>query len=45
MRAHMDYNGKGRWAEFWGDKVTKKMKRTFSKSARQKNKKSTNIGE
>lgn len=39
MKPYMDMNGKGRWAEVWGDKVKAKIKRIFKKSARKANKK------
>lgn len=35
----MNLSGKGFWTYFWGDKVNKKLKRIFKKSARQQNKK------
>lgn len=35
----MNLKGKGEWSWFWGDKVSKKLKRIFKKSARQENKK------
>jgi len=35
MKPYMNLQGKGKWAYDWGDKVKKKLKRIFSKSARQ----------
>lgn len=34
MKPYADLNGKTRWSFFWGDKVKKKLKRIFKKSAR-----------
>lgn len=39
MKPYMNLNGKGKWAYFWGDKVNRKLKRIFKKSARAQNKK------
>jgi len=39
MKPYMDINGKGKWWYFWGDRVSKKLKKIFKKSQRQKNKK------
>ena len=39
MRPYMNLKNKGLWAYFWGDKVKRKFKRIFSKSARQEAKK------
>jgi len=39
MKPYMNLKGKGHWANFWGDKVTKKFKKIFKKSERQKGKK------
>lgn len=38
MKAYINTSGKGRWANFWGDKVPARLKRIFKKSARQVNK-------
>lgn len=40
MKAYCNPAGKSKWSTFWGDKVNKKIKRVFKKSARQLNKKS-----
>lgn len=34
MKPYANLNGKARWSLFWGDKVNKKIKRFFKKSAR-----------
>jgi len=39
MKPYMNLSGKGKWANFWGDKVLKKFKKIFKKSERQKAKK------
>jgi hypothetical protein len=39
MKPYMNLKGKGLWKYFWGDKVKKKFKKIFKKSARQQNKK------
>ena len=36
MKPYADLNGKARWSLFWGDKVKKKIKKVFKKSARKK---------
>lgn len=41
MKPYVDVNGKAKWSLFWGDKVKKKIKKLFKKSARQKNDKMT----
>ena len=41
MKAYMNIDGKGRFSNYWGDKVKKTIKRKFKKSARQMNKKIT----
>ena len=41
MRPYMNTEGKGKWSNFWGDKVKAKFKRLFGKSARQEGKKQT----
>lgn len=35
MKPYMNPKGKGLWAYTWGDKVKRKIKRIFKKSARQ----------
>jgi len=39
MKPYINYTGKGKWSQFWDDKVKKKFKRIFAKSARQQAKK------
>lgn len=39
MKPYMHINKKGKWSYFWDDKVSKKIKRIFKKSARQDGKK------
>jgi hypothetical protein len=39
MKPYTNLNGKSRWSQFWGDKVRKKIKKFFKKSARQQLKK------
>lgn len=39
MKPYTNLNGKSKWSLFWGDKVPKKMKKRFKKSARQASKK------
>ena len=34
MKPYTNLNGKAHWSLFWGDKVKKKIKRLFKKSAR-----------
>ena len=34
MKPYCNLNGKARWSLFWGDKVRKKTKKLFKKSAR-----------
>jgi hypothetical protein len=34
MKPYVDLTGKARWALFWGDKVPKRIKKLFKKSAR-----------
>lgn len=34
MRPYIGFKSKGRWANFWGDKVPSKMKKIFKKTAR-----------
>lgn len=36
MKPYVDLNGKAKWSLFWGDKVNKKIKKLFKKSARKK---------
>ena len=36
MKPYVDLNGKAKWSLFWGDKVKKKIKKVFKKSARKK---------
>ncbi len=36
MKPYVNLNGKAKWSLFWGDKVKKKIKKLFKKSARQK---------
>jgi hypothetical protein len=36
MKPYVDLNGKAKWSLFWGDKVKKKIKKFFKKSARKK---------
>lgn len=36
MKPYADLNGKAKWSLFWGDKVNKKIKKIFKKSARKK---------
>ncbi len=36
MKPYVDLNGKAHWSIFWGDKLKKKARRTFKKSARKK---------
>lgn len=36
MKPYANINGKAKWNYFWGDKVKKKIKKIFKKSARQK---------
>ena len=36
MKPYADLNGKAKWSLFWGDKVKKKIKKIFKKSARKK---------
>ena len=36
MKPYVDLNGKAKWSLFWGDKVKKKIKKGFKKSARKK---------
>ena len=38
MKPYVNINGKAKWSLFWGDKVKKKIKKLFKKSARQENK-------
>lgn len=42
MKPYINPKSKARWSNFWGDKVKKKFKKIFKKSARQKNKKEIN---
>lgn len=42
MKPYANPKGKSRWANFWGDKVPKRIKRIFKKSARQQAKVATN---
>lgn len=35
MKPYTNPSGKAKWSLFWGDKVKKKMKNKFKKSARQ----------
>ena len=35
MKPYTNLNGKARWSLFWEDKVSKKFKKLFKKSARQ----------
>ena len=35
MKAYASPSGKMRWSSFWGDKVSKKIKKLWKKSARQ----------
>ncbi len=39
MKPYMNPNNKGRSSSLWGDKVTKRIRRIFKKSARQESKK------
>lgn len=39
MKPYMNLNGKGKWSNFWGDKVKRNFKRIFKKSIRSLNKK------
>jgi hypothetical protein len=43
MKPYVNSNGKAKWSLFWGDKVKKKFKKIFKKSARQKLKKEIKI--
>jgi len=43
MKAYANLNGKAQCSKFWGDKVPKKIKRVFKKSARQAGKKQVTI--
>lgn len=36
MKPYADLNGKARWSLFWSDKVKKRIKKVFKKSARKK---------
>jgi hypothetical protein len=36
MKPYVDLNGKAKWSLFWGDEVSKKIKKFFKKSARKK---------
>ena len=38
MKPYLNPKGKAFWSQFWGDKVTKKIRKIFKKSARQINK-------
>lgn len=39
MRPYVNIEGKAKWSLFWGDKLKKKVKKLFKKSARQELKK------
>lgn len=39
MKPYTNINGKAKWSLFWGDKLKKKLKKLFKKSARQQSKK------
>jgi len=43
MKPYADLNGKAKWSLFWGDKISKKMKKFFKKSARRQGKKMTEL--
>ncbi len=42
MKPYTNLNGKAKFPLFWGDKISKKVKQIFKKSARQQSKKVAN---
>ena len=41
MKPYHNPKGKALWSQFWGDHVSKKIRKVFKKSARQQAKKAT----
>lgn len=39
MKPYVNFEGKAKWSMFWGDKLKKKVRNLFKKSARQQLKK------
>lgn len=39
MKPYVNLSGKAKWWVYWGDKIPRKFRRIFKKSARQLNKK------